>query len=151
MTYKTQYFGEIECDESELFYFPAGLPGFETEHSFLLIPFAESGGTMFSLQSTTTPALSFIAIDPFALLPDYEPELSESDLHQFGVDQWQALSYCVLCSYKESIAESTVNLRCPIVIQLDTRQGRQIIMDTARYGMRHPLAEFSQREEQSSC
>lgn len=151
MIYKTQYFGEIDCDEAELFHFPFGLPGFENEHSFLLIPFDESGGTIFSLQSAATPALSFIAIDPFTLLPDYELELTDADLQRFGVKRWQDLSYCVLCSSKVPISESTVNLRCPVAIDLDTRRCEQIIMDTARYGMRHPLAEFNRREESSSC
>ena len=151
MIYKTKHFGEIDRDESEVFHFKTGLPGFDSEHSFLLIPFAESGGSMYSLQSTTTPALSFIMMDPFMLAPDYEPELSPADLRTFGVEQWQELSYGVLCSAKVPANESTVNLRCPIAIHLDTHQGRQIIMDSSRYGMRHPLAEFSHREEQHSC
>lgn len=151
MIYKTKYFGEIDCDESELFHFKQGLPGFEDEHAFLLIPFEESGGSMYSLQSATTPNLSFIVMDPFTLDPGYEPELSHTDLRQFGVEQWQELTYGVLCASKVPVAASTVNLRCPVVMHLDTRQGKQIIMDTSRYGMHHPLSEFSHREDTSPC
>ena len=151
MIYKTQYFGEIECDESELFTFPAGLPGFEEEHAFLLIPFAESSGNMFSLQSATSPALSFIVMDPFTLDADYAPELTATELRQLNVEKWQDLSYCVLCAPRSPVGESTVNLRCPIAVNLNTRQGKQIVMDSPRYGMRHPLAQFSHREESSSC
>lgn len=151
MIFKTQYFGEIECDESKIFHFPSGLPGFEDERAFLLIPFEESGGTMFSLQSAVTAGLSFIVMDPFTLAPDYEPELTAADLRGLGVERWQELSYCVLCAFKTPVSSSTVNLRCPIALHLDTRQGRQIIMDTSRYGMHHPLAEFSRREETDPC
>ena len=152
MIYQTKYFGEIECSEDKVFHFPSGLPGFEDEHTFLLIPFEGSHGTMFSLQSTTTPSLSFITMDPFSLLPDYQPVLSSSDLRQFDdAFRWDDLSYCVLCSVKNPVQESTVNLRCPIAIHLDTREAHQIIMDTDKYNMRHLLTEFSKTEEAETC
>ena len=149
MIYKTKYFGEIDCDESKLFHFPSGLPGFESEHSFLLIPFEESDGNMYSLQSATTPSLSFILMDPFTLDPNYSPELSPSELHQFEVEQWQELSFGVLCAIKSPVSQSTVNLRCPIAFHLDTRIGRQIIMDN--YNMRHLLSDFSHQGEEGTC
>lgn len=151
MIYKTKYFGEIDCDESKLFHFRSGLPGFENEHSFLIIPFEESGGSMYSLQSAVTPSLSFIVMDPFTLDPSYEPELSPSMLRQLGAAQWQDLTYGVLCASKNPVSESTVNLRCPIVLHLDTRQGTQIIMDSNRYGMRHLLSDFSHQEDAATC
>lgn len=151
MIYKTKYFGEIECDESKLFHFASGLPGFENETSFLLIPFEGSNGSMFSLQSTVTPTLSFIVMDPFSLDPTYEPELSASELRQLGVEKWEDLSYGVLCVSKTPASMSTVNLRCPIAIHLDTRECRQIVMDSTRYHMRHLLSEFGRQEEGSSC
>lgn len=151
MVFQTKYFGEVECREDEIFHFPTGLPGFEEERSFLLIPFEGSGGTMLSLQSTATPALSFVVMDPFSLLSDYEPALSESDLRQFGVERWDELSYCALCVVKSPVSESTVNLKCPIALHLGRHEGRQIIMETDRYHMRHLLTEFRNREESSSC
>lgn len=151
MIYKTKYFGQVECDASALFHFPVGLPGFEEEHDFLLLPFQESDGALFSLQSAATPELSFLVMDPFALLPDYEPELSGAELEQLGVADWRELSFCVLCATREPVSSSTVNLKCPIALRLDTHCARQIIMDSPRYGMRHPLAEFSQGKESSPC
>lgn len=151
MIYQTKYFGAIDCDPDELFHFPAGLPGFESEHEFLLIPFEESGGGLYSLQSAVTPALSFFVMDPFVLVADYTPELTAADLQELGVSQWNELSYGVLCSFKSPAEQSTVNLQCPIALHLDTRQAKQIIMDAGRYQMRHPLSSFSQQEETSLC
>ena len=152
MIFQTKYFGEIDCSEDKVFHFPDGLPGFENERTFLLIPFDGSSGTMYSLQSTMTPSLSFVAMDPFSLLPDYEPVLSLSDLRQFDdAFQWSDLSYCVLCSVKNPVSESTVNLKCPIAINLDTKEAHQIIMDTDKYNMRHLLVEFSKKEEDETC
>ena len=47
--------------------------------------------------------------------------------------------------------ESTVNLRCPIVIQLKDRTAVQVILEGSPYHMRHRLGDFSHRGGASSC
>ena len=37
----TTRFGEIEEDESKIVHFAAGLPAFEDEHEFIIIPYDE--------------------------------------------------------------------------------------------------------------
>ena len=59
------------------------------------------------------------------------------------------LGFYVLCAVKNPVSDSTVNLKCPLVIHPETRQARQVIME--RYEMRHPLAGFSRREEAAPC
>lgn len=149
MKLQTKYFGEIEYDADEQITFPDGIFGFEEEHAFLLLPFDGSGGTMLCLQSIATPALAFVVLDPFSLTPDYEPELRENELKQFGARETGELGFYVLCAVKNPPSESTVNLRCPLVVHPKTREARQIIME--RYEMRHPLAEFGRGEETASC
>ena len=144
---QTKYFGEIEYEAGDVIHFPEGLFGFEEERGFLLLPF--DGGGMLCLQSVKPPALAFVALDPFALKPDYAPELEGSELKVFGVREAGELSFYVLCAVKNPVSDSTVNLKCPLVIHPETREARQIIME--RYEMRHPLAEFSRREEAAPC
>lgn len=146
---QTKYFGEIEYEAGEALAFPVGLFGFEEEHSFLLLPFEGSSGTMLCLQSTKTPALAFVVLNPFSLMPDYAPSLEKAELKQFGVEEVGELGFYVLCAVKNPASESTVNLRCPIVVHPKTREARQIIME--HYEMRHPLAGFGPREEAASC
>lgn len=146
---QSKYFGEIEYESTDLIRFSTGLFGFEEELEFLLMPFDGSGGSMLCLQSVKTPALAFVLLDPFSLKPDYEPVLEEADLRQFGVKEAGDLGFYVLCAVKNPVADSTVNLKCPLVIHPETRQARQVIMD--RYEMRHPLTEFGRREEAATC
>ena len=144
---QTKYFGEIEYEAGDVIHFPEGLFGFEEEQGFLLLPF--DGGGMLCRQSVKTPALAFVALDPFALKPDYAPELEGSELKVFGVREAGELSFYVLCAVKNPVSDSTVNLKCPLVIHPETREARQIIME--RYEMRHPLAEFGRGEEAAPC
>ena len=67
MLLETKYFGQVECSREEALCFPRGLFGFEEEREFLLLPFEGSAGTLLCFQSTRTPALAFVAMDPFAL------------------------------------------------------------------------------------
>jgi len=146
---QSKYFGEVEYEAGDVLRFPAGLFGFEEEREFLLLPFEGSGGSMLCLQSVRTPPLAFVVLDPFTLAPDYAPVLEEAELEQFGVKEAGELGFYVLCAVKNPVSESTVNLKCPLVIHPETRQARQVIME--RYEMRHPLAEFSRGEEAALC
>lgn len=146
---QSKYFGEVEYEAGDVLHFPAGLFGFEEEREFLLLPFEGSGGSMLCLQSVRTPALAFVVLDPFTLAPDYAPVLERAELDQFGVKEAGELGFYVLCAVKKPVSESTVNLKCPLVIHPETRQARQVIME--RYEMRHPLAGFSRGEEAASC
>lgn len=144
---QTKYFGEVEYEAGDVLHFPEGLFGFEEEQAFLLLPF--EGGGMLCLQSMKTPALAFVALDPFTLKPDYAPELEPAELKAFGVKEAGDLGFYVLCAVKNPVSASTVNLKCPLVVHPETREARQIIME--RYEMRHPLAEFSRGEEAPPC
>ena len=146
---QTKYFGEIEYADKDVVRFPDGLFGFEEERGFLLLPFDGSGGGMLCLQSVQTPALAFVVRDPFTLKPDYAPELERGELKAFGVKEAGELGFYVLCAVKNPVSESTVNLKCPLVVHPETREARQIIME--RYEMRHPLAEFGRGEEAAPC
>lgn len=149
MKLQTKYFGEIEYEAGEVLTFPAGIFGFEEEHSFLLLPFDGSHGNMLCLQSTATPALAFIVLDPFLLKPDYAPVLRRAELQQFGVADAGELGFYVLCAVKKPVSDSTVNLRCPLVVHPETREARQVIME--QYEMRHPLSEFGSGEGAVPC
>ena len=65
MKLQSKYFGEIEYLQADVISFPAGLFGFEEEHEFLLLPFDGSAGTLLCFQSIQTPALAFVAMEPF--------------------------------------------------------------------------------------
>ena len=145
MQLNTKYFGQITCTEDQVLHFPTGIFGFEQEHHFVLLPFSGSNGNMLCLQSTAGPAPAFIVMNPFSLKPDYAPVLSAQELSCMGVAQSQQLCYYVMCVAREPVGESTVNLRCPVVINPDLHIGSQVILDTTDYHMRHRLDEFSSK------
>lgn len=151
MKLRTKYFGEIEYESSEHIWFPAGLFGFEEETDFLLLPFEGGENRMLCLQSMKTPSLAFTLLDPFYLCPQYTPVLQKSELRMFEVDSVEALCFYVLCAVKNPVSSSTVNLKCPIVINPTTNVARQIIMETNSYTMRQSLDTIHLGEGESKC
>ena len=66
MQIQTKFHGEIEIQQDQLWNFPKGIPGFESEKEFALLPI--EGNPIFQvLQSTTTEAVAFIVTNPYTL------------------------------------------------------------------------------------
>ena len=151
MKLETRLLGSVDYEEEDILSFPNGIPSFEEEHSFLLLPIAECDGNMYSLQSTGTPELAFILMDPFSLFPAYAPVLQAAERKALAVDADEELGFYVLCALKRPVSSSTVNLKCPIAINPKTRTCMQIILDSDAYQMHHTLSEFYGAKEDASC
>ena len=144
MKISTKYFGDIEYDKKDVLSFPKGLFAFEDEKEFLLLPFSGSEGAMLCLQSLGTPQLAFVVMNPFSLRQEYAPQLQPEELKEMGVGDSRDLCFYVLCVVKNPVSSSTVNLKCPVAINDETRQGMQVILEGDDYEMRHLLSEFAE-------
>lgn len=151
MLLRTKYFGEVECAPEEALHFPNGLFGFEEEKEFYLLPFEGSGGSLLCFQSAAVPQLAFVAMDPFSLRHDYHPALPQGELRSLGAERIEELCFYTLCVVRQPVGESTVNLRCPVVINPRTRQAVQVILESGEYQMHHRLSEFGDGEGGAPC
>lgn len=141
--------GNIKKDiseESQYIEFKEGIFGFEEEKKFLPIMLEDGSDAVLYLQSVQDRELSFIIMNPFMLKEDYDPVLSEEDYKKLGTSDEKDLSYYVFCVIANVAEESTVNLKCPIVVNHVTRQAMQVILNSEDYGFRHPLKEFEKEE-----
>lgn len=146
MEINAKYFGQVSYDKSEAIHIINGLIGFEAYTEYLPIPFHEDSDSLISLQSLEDEALSFILMNPFGILADYSPSLSDEELKELDAEASEDLSYYVVCVMRDSVAESTVNLKAPLVVNARTRQARQIILDQSEYTFRHVLGDMMKEE-----
>lgn len=151
MKLETRLFGTVEYSPEDVISFPAGLPSFEDEHEFLLIPLGTAANDPLCLQSVTTPALTFVLLNPFSLHPAYAPRLQPKELENLQVERDEDLCFYVLCAMKRPVGDSTVNMKCPVALNPDVRIAYQTILDTDEYHMRHLLSEFSHSKEDATC
>jgi flagellar assembly factor FliW len=140
---ETTYFGSLAWQPESAIEFPAGLPGFEDERSFVPLEIGEYAPLVF-LQSVRTPGLCFLTLPVLAADPGYCLEAAPEDLARMGLDprRTPVIGKDVLCLAVLTVAEDgiTANLLAPIVIGLDSRRGVQAIQPQGRYSHRHALA-----------
>jgi flagellar assembly factor FliW len=148
MEIQTQYFGNISCSEKELIHFSDGLFGFTHLKNYVPLAFQDNSDALICLQSVEDFQVSFILMNPFQLYADYAPVLSEEDKRLLGVSpRGDEVSYYIICVIHDSIDESTVNLKCPIAVNVENREARQVILDNPLYQFRHLMKDFVKKED----
>ncbi|CDQ19211.1 flagellar assembly factor FliW [Halobacillus karajensis] len=135
MKIETKYFGEMEVEEKDCIDFPTGLPGFESYHSFVLLP-VDKLGTYYALQSVEEAGLSLIVTNPYLFYKDYEFDIDEEDLK---FEHPEDIAVYNVVTLRDPFEDSTLNLQGPIV--LNTAQGiaNQLILNHPDYQTKHPL------------
>ena len=128
-------------------YFKEGLFGFETCKRFFPVAVEKDSDAVLILQSMEDDNISFVLMNPFILKEDYAPEIPEDELKELGEAEEKDYSWYVLCVARTPAEKSTVNLKCPIVVNTVTHRAKQVILDKREYGFRHTLGELTRREK----
>lgn len=147
MKINAKYFGDVSYENSDIIMIDKGLIGFESYTKYLPLSFHEDNDSMISLQSLDEEELSFIVMDPFQAFPNYAPDLSDQDLEELKVKSPDELLFYVICVIRDTVAESTVNLKAPLVINLTNRKAKQVILEQPEYTFRHSLKSATSKEE----
>lgn len=135
----TLRFGELEIEEQDVVRFADGIPAFEDEHEFVVLPYEEGTPYMF-LQSMATPELAFLMTDPFVFFPDYSFELDDENMDKLAIKTMDDVLVCTLISIPRSgVADMTTNLLAPVVINRHTMQAKQIVLEKTQYTTKHRL------------
>jgi flagellar assembly factor FliW len=144
MNIKTKYHGEVKINEEDIFTFENGLPGFEVEHSFALLPFPNND--LFSiLQSTMTPSTGFVVSNPFGFFPSYDFNLDDNAKEQIDLHSEENVAVLVILTVNDSIEQSTANLQAPIIFNLKNKKAKQVILNDPRYKTKHLLNQAIQK------
>lgn len=147
MNINAKYFGPVAYEEDEVIYIPGGLIGFENYTKYLPLPFQADDDSLISLQSLEEEELSFILMNPFGVCPDYAPELSKCDMDELNANSDEDLVYYAVSVIRDTMADSTINLKAPLVINAMNRQAKQIILEHPKYTFRHALGDFKIEKE----
>ena len=150
MKYETTRFGSVDLEDNQIIHFKDGLYGFEGQDLFGLLPFnADVESPLEWLQSLTVAELAFILTDPYVYVPDYSVLLSDEEQSQLEVESDHTLLVRVIVTVPQNYQDMTANLLAPIVINLNRKVGRQVILTNKSYDTRHPL--LSQEAKQAEA
>lgn len=145
-TIKTRDFDEITVSDNDVIKFLSGMYGFEQYKEYVILKDSPEDDIMF-LQSLSNMDLSFVLIDPYSIIQEYNPCLNEDDLIEFNVKDETDLKFLVIAIIKENIKDSVVNLKSPIALNPITREAKQVILQND-YPLRY---NFIVDEENAKC
>lgn len=136
---KTDRFGELEIAENQITHFKEGIPAFEEETEFVILPYDEESPYYF-MQSLKTPELAFVLTVPFLFFPDYTIEIDDDTITKLDIKNQDKVGiYTLLTVPNGSVRYMTANLLAPIVINNENMQAKQIILDKSNYKTKHRL------------
>jgi len=138
MKIQTKFHGSLEIQADETWNFPKGLPGFENEKEFTLLPI-EGNSAFQVLQSTKTPAVAFIVANPYTLVEDYSFNVDEPTIDLLEINKEQDVFILGVLSLKEPFETSTINLQAPLLFQSTTKKAKQMILNDNKFSVRHPI------------
>lgn len=136
-------------EKRNIIYFEEGILGFEDIKEYQLFQEVDSN-IIWTLQNANASIPSFIVIDPYAVVRDYNPVFTQADKDYFGETDVSNLVVLVIAVIRPNLEDSVVNLKSPIVIDVNTKKAKQIILENSDYPLRYKLFANKQKED-SPC
>jgi flagellar assembly factor FliW len=125
MLLESERLGPIEVDDADLLELPEGLLGFEGVSRFALVP-ADDVGAYAWLHAVDDPGLAFLTVVPAFFFPEYAPDVPDDDVAALDLtDPNDAQVYCLVTIAGDDV---TANLLGPVVVNVVTRTGRQVVL-----------------------
>jgi flagellar assembly factor FliW len=139
-------FGAVEFVELDVLTIHEGLIGFPTLTQFLLLAHGEQSPFQW-LQSVDEPGIAFLVVDPVSFVPDYAPEIDDVQAEALALSEsTPRLLRTTARLIGQPVEELSLNLAAPIVLNLEQRIGKQVVLDNEAYNIRHRVTLNSNAE-----
>lgn len=147
MILETKHFGKIEIREEDIIVFEEGIPGFEDIHRYGMISNEDPESPFCWIQAIEKPELAFALVNPFAIKKDYEFELSDESVSALGIEEPSQVAVYSIVVVPEDIKRISMNLKAPIIVNMNNKKAAQIILNSDKYTVRHFIMDELQNQE----
>jgi len=135
MDIQTTRFGAVTIEAEDILVFPTGLMGLEDCQHWVLLADAQNDALGW-LQSTSRPEVALAVVTPRRFVPDYQVRIVRSELAPLAIHSSQDAKVLVIVGKNDRAI--TLNLKAPLVLNLDSRLGRQVVANN-EYPVQHEL------------
>jgi|SRR6185312_4048035 len=142
---KTTRFGQVQCQLEDAITFPEGILGFADLRQFVLLD--DPNDEIFAwLQSCENPAVAFPVLEPELFTQNYKLALAKADLEVLKMASAEkARSFCII-TIPDDPTQMSANMKAPIVFNVETKLGRQCVLQDNSLAIREPIfAKLQQR------
>ena len=124
MIVNTTRFGQLAVQDSAILTFQQGLIGMEACRKWVLLADATNDALAW-MQSAERAEVALAVVSPRRFVADYQVRVGRRDLAPLGDADSASLQVLVILN---RCAEGlSLNLKAPLVVNLETKQGRQIV------------------------
>jgi flagellar assembly factor FliW len=117
-------FGQVTIEPEDVLLFSRGLFAFENHRHWVLLADGDEGSVAW-LQSIQDPEVALALVSPRLFIPDYRVSIGRNQLTPLEL---AALDQAfVLNVLNRNQGQLTINLKAPVIINLDRRIGRQVV------------------------
>ena len=142
MILETKELGFVEIDEADIITFAHEIYGFKGLSQYVLLKDNSKPDNPFMwLQCAESREPCFAVVDPHRFVPDYRPVLSAEDMEALRAEKMEDLRFLALATVPKNVLMTSVNLKCPVVLNILNKTAVQVIMESSGYSMRHYLFE----------
>ncbi len=128
MKISTSRFGELEVPEESIITFPSGLVGLPRHTRYVVFDVEQDSGYQW-LQSLEDDTLAVVIVHADFIQPDFHAQLTEDNMKDLEIMPNDQVEIVVIVTIPSSRPDqATANLRAPIIVNLRTRVGKQIIL-----------------------
>lgn len=124
MNIHTTRFGKIDIEPEDILFFRGGLIGFESCRHWVLLADGQNSAVGW-LQSMQKPDIALPVVSPRRFLDDYQVRLEPKEIEKLQLASAEHAYVLGVVGRDEDVL--TMNLRAPVVINLDRRIGCQIV------------------------
>ena len=145
MQIQTTRFGQLEVDPARVIGFPKGLLGFPKFRDYVLIESGEADANaaesnFWWLQSIDLPELAFVVTDPTLFVTTYKVPIHAEQMAGLGLRSIDDAQVFVIVNKRGHVL--TGNLQGPLVVNVGSRRGEQLVLSDRRFTTRVPLVEL---------
>ncbi|GJL53198.1 MAG: flagellar assembly factor FliW [Nitrospirales bacterium] len=128
MKVATSRFGEVEVTEESMVTFPSGLVGLPNYVRYVVFDVEQDSGYQW-LQSLEDETLAVVIMPADVLEPEFANQITEESVLDLNLTADDQVSISVIVTIPPGQPDlATANFRAPIVVNLRTRLGKQIIL-----------------------
>lgn len=139
MIIKTKYFGDINVDENKVILFDDGVLGFPDLKKYLFMESDDDANPICWLQSIDDIDITFPIMDVSSFISDYSPIVDNSEIEVLGEADDEDLAIYNIVVIPKNIEELSVNLKAPVVINLNTLKAKQVISNNENHQIKFYL------------
>lgn len=138
----TNAFGKIAIEDTKIIRFEHGILGFPDLKDFTLIFNIDKGieSSIKWLQSLDEPNFAMPVMDPNLVIDEYTPMFARELLIPLGENLVpDNLMMLVTVTVPKDITQTTVNLKAPIIVNVEERKAVQLISDDDAYSIKYAI------------